>query len=631
MLEFLRKSVKSIFVKAFLGLLILSFAAWGIGDIFRGRAASESLATVGQTEIPIEAFRAEFRRELDRMSQLFGQDITQQQALAMGLGNMLASRLVQSQLINEGARDIGLFVPDTVVVDEIRRTPNFFNDTGLFDRNVYINTLTRSGYTEDRYVAEVRTNMARQQYLSPISQGALAPKGLVDALYAHAKELRSADVVRIAYAGLKNVPAPTQAELAQYHQDNAANFMAPEYRSLTAVVLRADAIAETVTVSEADVQAAYDEREAEYLTPETRKLRQILVQDEAAALNAKSLLDSGRSLDDVAREVGANPAMVDIGDFTSATAANLSADISTAVFALAKGAHTQPLQSPLGWHVIQVSDITPVVVKPLADVRTELTQAVKLDRAYDSLFDLSNRMEDLLGGGMTFEEAARELGIELTVLPAVDAQALTPGGQPALAPHAADIVREGFQLGDGQDSTLVEAEDGTAFFVVRVDGVTPPALRPLDTVMQELTQAWDRDKRAQMAAELANTVKSRLEAGEAANAVAASLDLTAAATQLFTRDGDGLAQISLPANVITDLFALRQGQVISSPGTGAHTVAKLTEIATVLPDPGNPVYAQVAEQTAETMQNDLLAQLSAALEGTYGVSLNRNAMAQALQ
>ena len=49
-----------------LGALALSFAIWGIGDIFRGFGRSE-LAKVGKTEIGIEQFRTRRDLWLDRM------------------------------------------------------------------------------------------------------------------------------------------------------------------------------------------------------------------------------------------------------------------------------------------------------------------------------------------------------------------------------------------------------------------------------------------------------------------------------------------------------------------------------------------------------------------------------------
>jgi len=626
MLEFMRKSANTIFIKAFLGLLILSFAAWGIGDIFRGRAANTAVATVGDTEIPAEAFRAEFARELQRMSQVFGQQISREQGQAMGIGNLLVGRLVQTALINESARDLGLLVTDAHILDEIKHTPEFFNDAGQFDRNIFINILSRNGFSEDSYVARMRENISRQQYLGPIRDGALAPKQLVKALYAHAAEQRTAEVIRIEHANLLNVKTPSEDELAKYHKDNAANFMAPEYRTLTAIVLQGATIAEGIAVSEDDIQTAYNEREADYLTPETRTLRQVMTNDEASAKKAKLLLDSGKTIAEVVTEVGANPAMTDIGDFTTADASNLSPDIATAVFNLPKGGRSEALKSPLGWHVFEVVAIKPSVVKPLAEVHDELAKAVKMDRALTSLFDLSNKTEDLLGGGMTFEEAAQELGITATHIAAVDAQGFGVDGKPVQTPYLTDITKEAFKLGEGQDSQMTEVADGNAFVVVRVDAITAPALRPLDSVKKQVAQAWDAKQRAEIAAKLAKAVQDRLAAGEAASVVAQSIGFTATVTKPFTRDGKGLETNALPASAIESLFTLKTGEVASAEGTGAHTVARLLAITPATVDTGSSAYRAVEKKAQTDMQSDLLSQLSVALEGSYGVTINQKAI-----
>lgn len=629
MLEFMRKSANTIFIKLFLGLLILSFAAWGIGDIFRGRASNVVVATVGDSEIPIEAFRAEFASELNRMSQIFGQTVSREQGLAMGLGNIIASRLAQQELIHEGARDLGLMITDAMVVEEIKKSDEFKNDAGRFDRNIYLNTLSRAGLTENRYVSLVRFNALRQQYLIPLATGVEAPKAMVDMLYAHAQEKRSVELVRINHAAIQNVPSPSDDELAAFHKENSANFMAPEYRDITAVVLQAEKIAQNIEISEDELQAAYDERASEYMTPEKRRLRQILVNDEATAKKAHEMLTSGKSLEEVAVTVGANAAMIDIGEFTSADAANLSADISTAVFALPLGGYSEPLHSPLGWHVFTVTNKTPGEVKTLDQVRDELTKAVKMDRAVNALYDLSNELDDMIGGGKTFEEAAAALNVEAVSLSAVDTNGLTPQGVPAKAPYLDSLVKKAFELSEGQDSQMSEAGNGKAFFVVRVNGVTPPALRPLDTVKTEVAQAWDRQKRSEMAAEIVKTVEARLKAGEDAKAVAQSLGFTASTTQPFTRDGKGLQQNALPADVLPTIFGLNVNEVASAEGTGAHTVARLTNISKAEIDANSPAYKAVQSDTLTAVQNDLMTQMSIALETVHGVTLNPAAIQNA--
>ena len=50
MLQTLRKGASSWVAKAFLGLLVISFAVWGIGDMFRGFGV-KAVASIGSDAV----------------------------------------------------------------------------------------------------------------------------------------------------------------------------------------------------------------------------------------------------------------------------------------------------------------------------------------------------------------------------------------------------------------------------------------------------------------------------------------------------------------------------------------------------------------------------------------------------
>ena len=54
-----------------LGLIAISFAVWGIGDIFRGFGRS-TVAKVGSTEITIDQFRQIYNERLQQLSRQIG-------------------------------------------------------------------------------------------------------------------------------------------------------------------------------------------------------------------------------------------------------------------------------------------------------------------------------------------------------------------------------------------------------------------------------------------------------------------------------------------------------------------------------------------------------------------------------
>ena len=62
MLQFIRSKVTSIFIKVLFGILILSFAIWGIGDIFLGKQKAETTISTGEIEYDSDDLRQEFER-----------------------------------------------------------------------------------------------------------------------------------------------------------------------------------------------------------------------------------------------------------------------------------------------------------------------------------------------------------------------------------------------------------------------------------------------------------------------------------------------------------------------------------------------------------------------------------------
>ena len=65
-----------------MGLLVVSFAIWGIGDIFRGFGLS-TVATVGSTEVTVDQFRNYYSERMSQITRQLGRPVTPDQARAL--------------------------------------------------------------------------------------------------------------------------------------------------------------------------------------------------------------------------------------------------------------------------------------------------------------------------------------------------------------------------------------------------------------------------------------------------------------------------------------------------------------------------------------------------------------------
>ncbi len=624
MLVKMRKFAGTWIMAIFSFMIILSFAVWGVGDIFRGRT-SNTVVTVGDIEIAGTELSREFRRQLGQMQQMFGGTLDAEQARNLGLDNQALNVLVSRALYDLESENLGLAVSDDVIKDAIQSNPNFHNQAGVFDRGVFNSVISQMGYGEQRFIALMRAEIIRSQLLGSLVSAVPTPKFAVDALYRHREERRVASYVVVTNDSISDLAEPSETALERFHGENAARFTAPEYRALTFTRLTAEDVVDEIGISEDEVRAEYDERRDIYVTPERRDVVQILLPDEAAARAAYAALMSGEGFLAVAeRTTGATGDAVALGKIARG---DLFGEITDAVFALGVDEIGEPLESPFGWHIFRVRAIEPEFARPLAEVRDELEREIALRGAVDVLHRLAKRLDDELGGGATIEEAGAALQLPITRIDGVDDAGLGPNDVPVAGlPPVREFLTTAFATPEGDASLLIESDDGS-YFVLRVDGVTLPTLRPLDSIRGEVIRAWRAAERDRLAATRAAEAAERINGGASMATVARGLGLEVTVGDPVRRDGDGAA-LQFSNDLVRALFSGSIGDTVSAParsGSG-HVVARLDEIVDA--EPGSDGAARRASIRAEVqgaMANDLTTQYRAALEARYPVKVNQGA------
>lgn len=621
MLSTIRNRTGSFVVKGLLVLLIISFGAWGVNDMLGYNVgAGSSVAQVGSVEIPAQDLYDDVQREVARLRPMFGNRFTIEQARQLGVVEAVLNRRINTAATRAAAGDFGIAIGDGLVRQSIKAEPTFKGLAGNFDAGRFREVLQANGLTEAAYVANVRSDLEIGQYIGSLDSGIAAPKVMVDAVYRHRLEKRVVETILIADESVKSVAAPSDAELTKFHQDNAKRFTAPEYRRLTFVSLNADDLAKEISVSEEQLHEAYDARAAEFTTPETRKVRQMLLADQAKATQAAKQLAEGRDFAVVALEVaGQQAAGLDLGEVTRP---DLLPELAAAVFDLKKPGVTKAVKSSLGWHLFEVSVINSGGSKKFETVKDALKRDVAREKAVDSLFDLSNRFEDQLGGGASLEEAAKALNLKIGRIDGIDRGGNGVDEKPVVGrPEGNQFLESAFATEEGSESALTENGEA-GYFIVRVDGVTPPALRPLAAIRARVVEALTAERSADGAKQTAEKIVARLSAGTELAAIAAENTLTVETSDPVTRD-DRRRTAGLTGELIGRIFDLQLGKAAMARVDGGYRIAVLKLITAADPATDKNGSKEIAGALSESMRADLGAQLTAALRQRLGVSIDR--------
>ena len=112
MLDIVRNLVSSIFGKILLGIMVLSFALWGVGDILTS-GNSQLAAKVGNEKITLDEFYNEFQKTVSLYNQQTSSSINLKEAKDLQLHNILLNDLIYSRMVKDYANEKNIFINDT--------------------------------------------------------------------------------------------------------------------------------------------------------------------------------------------------------------------------------------------------------------------------------------------------------------------------------------------------------------------------------------------------------------------------------------------------------------------------------------------------------------------------------------
>jgi peptidyl-prolyl cis-trans isomerase D len=619
MLTFIRSHAASWVVRILFLILILSFAAWGIGDIFRLQGKGGPAVTVGAVEIGRDEVARQFDELIRQMQPLFNNRLDREQARQIGLLDRAVEQLVGDALLQQEARTLDVLATDDSIRRAIQTDPTFRGADGKFDRTRFERLIGSAGMTEQGYVDSLRRDLASGQLIGAVSSGAEVPPLLVETVYRHRNERRIGEAAVIATPAGAEIAPPEEAALREFYEKTKAQFQAPEYRAVTLVTLAAEALAKDIQIPEEELAAEYEARKEQLGQPERRDLVQVVASDQATAQRVQEQVQGGADLAAAASQAGA-PAPVELGLVEKSA---LPGPVADAAFAAQQDAVTAPVQSPLGWHLVQVRKIEPGHQPTFAEAKDNLRHEMALNQAADRIADLANQFEDALAGGATLEEAAQQTGFATRKIAAVDAAGKDPNGAPVEG-VTAQVAAATFETDAGAESPLSELEKG-GYFMVRVDGITPAAPRPFEQVKEQVLSSWQNEERRHRAEESAKAIAEKVRGGADFAAAATEAGAAIKVTQAVKRT-DAAAEAGLPPQATARLFELKPGEVAVVPTDAGFAVLRLKEVVAAVPAADAEGMKSVEAELTRTFSNDLAFAYQNALRQRYPVEIDQEAL-----
>lgn len=573
MLRQIRGTMKSVFAILFAVPLIIAFAAWGVPEM--RQFTQNYTVRVGDQGLSALDVQTEFDRYATSQRNA-GRDFNREAAIEAGAHNQIVKSLAARSALDQESLNMGLSVPRETVRDFLQSNEQFRNPrTGKFDNEVLSGILREYNYGIREFEDRLQSDLLRDQLMSAVGVEGPAPRAFVDALVLRETEARAVSYLTVTESMAAPAQTPDEAALKAYYDDNVSQFMAPEYRTFSAIILKNADYAETVAPSEDELRRAYEAARAKYETPERRTVYQFTFADEASAKAAVDALAGGEPFESIAADNGKSLADVTLADALKKDI--LDPKVADAVFAAkAAGEAVGPIKGVFGFTIAQIAGITPASTRSFEDVRAEIEAETQSKDSKKKLFDAIEAIENERDTGASIAEAASKAGAIAIEYGPVDSFSFGTGGE-IVAGVPGEVLREAFRLEEGEESDAVEFDDKSGYFFVAVTEVEPSTAIPFEEVADEVRARWEAADRTARLSAVVTSLRASLAEGKSLKEAAASLN-RAPITEVVARRQAG--RIFSPA-VVDQIFSAGKGEAVSGPSlTGdAEVVATIDEIS----------------------------------------------------
>ncbi|GAB1233944.1 SurA N-terminal domain-containing protein [Ferrigenium sp. UT5] len=510
-------------VQIVLALIILPFALWGL-DSYQHSGDTGALATVNGTKIGQAEFEDAMVRQRERLREVLGENLDPAMFDSAEMKRSVLQGLVTQHLLLDEARAAGLVVSDEQMARLIAGVPAFQKD-GVFDKSAYEAALRAQGMNPALFEYRVRQDILSRQLTDALAQNGYAADATAENLIRLNEQQRRVSVAKLDLAAFRNEVRVEDAEVKAFYAANQQQFQLPERAQVEYVTLSVADLSARVAVSAGEVEQYYREHAAEFGTAEQRRAAHILV---GVAKNASSAdRDAARSkADSLLQQVRQKPAnfaalakqysddpgsAANGGDLGLFGRGMMVKPFDDAVFGLKVGEISGLVQTDFGFHIIRLTAIQPGKTKPLAEVKAQIEQAIRLEKANNRFAELAEQFSNIVYEQSDTLKPAAEL-IGATVQGGLW---LTRGQQPAglWTDKMLQAVFAPETLNEKRNTSAVEVAANT-LLAARVTEHRVASTRPLPEVAAQIRRQLQDQAGLQAAAKQGAALMAQLQNGE---------------------------------------------------------------------------------------------------------------------
>ena len=407
MLESFRTHKRLLLVVLFV-LVVPSFVFLGVADYQSFTNNDVKLASVRKNDITQAQFDQSWRERLNQLREQNGSNFNINAVDTPANRQAWLDQLVDNQVLQQEMLDQHFNATDNMVRQAIASTPDF-QDNGKYSFQKYSQFLAERNIRDVDYEQYVRQSLAFAQLLEPVASTVSIPVQTAALLQTAMTQERTVRLKSFEAAAYEQSVQVSDQEIADWYEKNKQSLKVPAYVNVDYVVLNQDVALKTVgDISDADIESYYKANIAKYTKKERRQINHIQIQIPAGADEAAQKAAQDKAIE-VAEKAKQNPdSFAELAKTYSDDAGSKNqggslgtlakgdiAPLDNAAFGPQAAGITDPVKIDNAWHVLQIANIEPGQVEPLAQLKEGLKKEIALQQASEKFADLSTKLTQL--------------------------------------------------------------------------------------------------------------------------------------------------------------------------------------------------------------------------------------------
>ncbi len=628
MIKFLRSKGSTYFVKAILGLIILSFVPWGVSNLVQNRGQGTPVARIGTVDITQHALVKAIESTL-MQNKL---KITMAEALSMGIAKTMLDNQVASAAMGLEIQDLKLTVDQSSLERSIKSEALFHNEKGKFDPQLFKNFLSSRGMSEAKLKEMIASSLLEMQLVAPLGQGISMPKILLDQITKKQLEKRAFTVIRIPFDTIKDAPSPKEEDMKTYYQNHQDEFTTPEYRTFDVLVFDESQLQKGMPVDEREVKDIYQKNIKEYGVPEKRHLRIISREDKATATSFKNNGVKNKF-----------KGWVDLGLITKEMAASkLEPAVQKAAFSLKKGDVSEPIKIGDSYYVVAVENIAAAHTKPLAAVHEEIASKIRDENSAKQISDFLRTVDDQIAGGATLSEIEKQFGtpsngLKVKHIENVNIHGTSLASKDLPKGVSLEIIKTGFDTSVDTESPRIDMEGGTVSYMVRTKGIKPAVTKSFEDAKPLITKKLATVSKKEAALKKAKDLQDAINQKKSVDLKGyevRSISLSDRFEIMVTHASDAprskgmeIKENSLLKTLI-DAFGTPKGNALAGSEENAAVVVRVDATKDVDPKSDPRFYKKIKESIEQSLVGGMSQQFINALKDKFNFTIYQEQLDQ---